>query len=714
MMSPGKHDEDVILFSVRTKILLIFLALSVTALIVTGYLAFSQMDEANRFAIGRSADLGNKASDSSTTALESDAQDSLLRLAKDQAYISNILFEQVRGDIDIMAYYASEIQDHPEMIREGHHYTQNETPSDRFSTTLLFYSPGTENLVAAEEVNAAGMMDQIFIPVYSANHRISAVYVGTDSGIAVIYPWTSGLDATFDVRQRNWFSNAKKNGGITWSKPYIDMLGQGLMITCSRPVYDSRTGQTWVIGADVTLDTINQNIIGTQVGDRGYAMLIDESGNIITRPGLSAGDRRWDTSFETENLLQSNNPDLVEVTHRMIAGNTGIDRVKFDDGDRFISYTPIPSVNWSVAVVMPVEEVTAPAQLIREQIQGESVDAAAHMASQQDAMKTIFIGIFFLLLVIVVALTVFFSRYLTEPLLKLQKGAEAVGKGDLDYRVEVNTRDEFGSVARAFNTMASDLREYISTLKRTTAEKERILKELEIAKGIQQSFLPESAPVIPGFDLEGFNLPALEVGGDFYDFIPLDSDHYGLVIADVSGKGVPAALFMALSRTLIRASASSIDDPVSSIREANRHIFDDSKTIMFVTLFYAVLDCRAKTLMCVNAGHNPLIHIGAASSRVTLLNAKGIALGVLDEIALDSVNIQLQTGDVIVLYTDGVTEATNELDEEYGDERLTRCVEREKTHTSKEIIAAIVEEVTAFAGTRPQHDDITIMVLKVR
>jgi sigma-B regulation protein RsbU (phosphoserine phosphatase) len=329
-------------------------------------------------------------------------------------------------------------------------------------------------------------------------------------------------------------------------------------------------------------------------------------------------------------------------------------------------------------------------------------------------MKTIFIGIFFILIVVVVVLTIVFSRFLTEPLLKLQKGAEAIGRGDLEYRVDVHTRDEFGSLARAFNTMASDLREYISTLKRTTAEKERMLKELEIAKGIQQSFLPESAPVLPGFDLEGFNLPALEVGGDFYDFIPLDSDHFGLVIADVSGKGVPAALFMALSRTLIRASASSIEDPVSSIREANHHIFDDSKTSMFVTLFYAVLDCRAKTLMFVNAGHNPPIHIGAASSRVTLLNAKGIALGVLDEIALDSVNIQLRTGDVIVLYTDGVTEATNEQDEEFGDERLTRCVEREKTHTSKEIIAAIVEEVTTFAGTRPQHDDITIMVLKVR
>jgi sigma-B regulation protein RsbU (phosphoserine phosphatase) len=712
-MSQGKEEDTTVRFSVRTKILLVFLALSLAALLVTGFLAFSQMDQTSQYAVDRSTDLGNKASESSSAALESDAQASLLRLAKDQAYISSILFEQVRGDIDIMAYYAGEIQARNGTVPERHYYTQDDPPADKYSTTVIFYAPGTRNTVSAEEVNAAAMMDQIFIPIYSADERISAVYVGTESGVTFIYPWTSGLNASFDPRLRSWFVDAKKNGGITWSKPYVDLLGHGLMMTCSRPVYDSRTGRTWVIGADVTIDTINQNIIGTQVGDRGYAMLIDESGNIITRPGLSAGDQRWDESFNTENLLKSNNSGLVEVTRRMTAGDTGIARVAFDDGDRFIAYAPVTGVNWSVGVVMPVDEVTAPARLTRQQIENDTLDAAAHMTSQQEMMKTVFIAIFFVLLAAVIILTIIFSRFLTEPLTKLQKGAEAVGHGDLDYRVYVNTRDEFGSLARAFNTMASDLKEYISTLKRTTAEKERMLKELEIAKGIQQSFLPESAPELPGFDLEGFSLPALEVGGDFYDFIPLDSDHYGLVIADVSGKGVPAALFMALSRTLIRASASSIDDPVSSIREANGHIFQDSKTSMFVTLFYAVLDCRARTLKFINAGHNPPIFVGAAPAGVTLLNAKGIALGVLDEIALESVDIQLRTGDVVVLYTDGVTEATNAQDEEYGVERLTRCVEREKARTSKDIIAAIVQEVTAFAGTRPQHDDITIMVLKV-
>lgn len=712
-MNPGTRSPPVIRFPLRTKILLVFLLLSLVALGATGYLAFTQMEDVSAFAAGRSTALGTKASADSAAALETSARASLLKLATDQAYISSIIFERVRADIGTMAYYAGEIQAHPERVRTQRLYTQDDVPEDRYATTVLFYSPGAKETVTAQERDAAGMMGDIFIPVYANNRQLSAVYVGTGSGISVIYPWTDGMNASFDPRLRSWFAEARRTGGVTWSEPYVDLLGHGLMVTCSRPFHDNRTGRTWVIGADVTIDTINQNIIGTQVGDRGYAMLIDSAGHVITRPGLSAGDRRWDESFVTEDLLSSANPGLVRVAREMTAGKTGIGRVAFEDGDRFIAYAPVTGVNWSVGVVMPVDDVTAPARLSQETIQADTRAAAEHMASQQQVMKTIFAGIFLVLILVVVVLTWTFSRFLTGPLQKLEKGAEEIGRGNLDYVVEVNTQDEFGSLAYSFNTMASDLREYISTLKRTTAEKERMLKELEIARGIQQDFLPETAPEIPGFDLDGFNLPALEVGGDFYDFIPLDTDQTGLVIADVSGKGVPAALFMALSRTLIRASAHSAGDPAGSLREANVHLVEDSKTGMFVTLFYAILDGRAKTLTYVNAGHNPPILVSAGSVSVKLLSAKGIALGVIDGIELESVKIPLNAGDLVVLYTDGVTEATSETYAEYGTDRLTDCVMRNRDRTAREIREAIVRDVIAFAGTQPQHDDITIMVLKV-
>lgn len=713
-MAGEEEDRRRFRFSVKTKILLVFLALSVSGLLVTGILAFVQIGDVSRYAVESSSALGDRAVEDSTAAMERDARGSLLRLAQDQAYISNIIFDRVSGEIEMLVRYAGEIQADPSRVRPRHFYLQDEEPQDPASTTVLFLSPGVEKDIPVEERNAAGMMTDIFIPLFASDKNLAAVYVGTESGMSFIYPWFTGMDATFDPRLRGWFRQAKETGAMTWSEPYVDLLGHGLMMTCSKPVSNPTRGWFWVIGADVTVETINRNIIGTQVGESGYAMLIDQHGNVITRPGLSSGDMRWDESFVTENLLESGNAGLVAVVRDMTAGKEGVARVSFEGGDRFIAFAPVKSVNWSVGVVMPVDEVIAPALSTRQRILGASEETASHITWQQEQLKTVFTAAFLILLVVVIVLSLVFSRYLTRPLEDLKRGSEAVGKGDLDYQVEVHTGDEFEDLAVSFNRMAGDLKEHIQSLRLTTAEKERIQKELEIARGIQQSFLPESAPRIPGIDLEGLNLPAAEVGGDFYDFIPVGSTSWGLVIADVSGKGVPAALFMALSRTLIRASATRNPDPVESIREANHSIYLDSKTSMFVTLFYAILDIREKTLTFVNAGHNPPLLVSPGSSGVTLLKARGIALGVIDDVDLEPVRVALSPGDVVVLYTDGVTEATNERDEEYGVERLSTLVQASKVSSAREIIDAIVEDVTAFAGSRPQFDDITLMVLKVK
>jgi sigma-B regulation protein RsbU (phosphoserine phosphatase) len=205
--------------------------------------------------------------------------------------------------------------------------------------------------------------------------------------------------------------------------------------------------------------------------------------------------------------------------------------------------------------------------------------------------------------------------------------------------------------------------------------------------------------VLPGFDLAGFNLPAREVGGDFYDYIPVGEGCWGVEIADVSGKGVPAALFMALSRTLVRASASENPDPAGSILEANRYICMDSKTSMFVTLFYGILDTRKAIFTYVNAGHNPPLLFRAGSSGAELLRGKGIALGILDDIELELTELRLNLGDTVVFYTDGVTEATNERDEEYGMERLKEIIPKLLDLAAREMIDAIVKDVAPLPAT---------------
>lgn len=242
--------------------------------------------------------------------------------------------------------------------------------------------------------------------------------------------------------------------------------------------------------------------------------------------------------------------------------------------------------------------------------------------------------------------------------------------------------------------------------------------ELEIAAEIQRSFLPETIPQIQGYEIAATSLPAKEVGGDFFDVVPLDviplsEKRMGILIADVSGKGVPAALFMALSRVIVRVSSTWFKIPREIIRHANVIIAADSRTGMFVTLFYGVIDEKERKMTYVNAGHNPPIIFRGSSGKTEELEATGVAIGILDDADYSQAEVGLSSGDIILLYTDGVTEAINEKEEMFEVERLMNTITSAPSGSASEIMENIIRAVFAFSGKTPQYDDITLMVIKV-
>jgi len=242
--------------------------------------------------------------------------------------------------------------------------------------------------------------------------------------------------------------------------------------------------------------------------------------------------------------------------------------------------------------------------------------------------------------------------------------------------------------------------------------------ELSIAAEIQKSFLPDTLPNFPKFEMAGKSIPAKEVGGDFFDFMPLElipfsKTQMGIMIADVAGKGVPAALFMALSRIVIRISALWFKNCNDAIAFANPVITHDSKTGMFVTLFLGILDNQTMNMSYVNAGHNPPLVFRAESGKIEELRPTGIAIGILEDIPYDQESVHLNNGDIVVLYTDGVTEAINTHTEEFGVPRLIQTVQNSVSLPVEEIVSTIVSSVSTFSGVQPQHDDITLLVIKV-
>jgi HAMP domain-containing protein len=484
----------------------------------------------------------------------------------------------------------------------------------------------------------------------------------------------------------------------------LDVAGQLRIYFNNHPVYDRERLMSYTDLVEVALQTI---------GDTGYTAVF-EKGTGIMRIHPNAAFINYDM-----HQLQDKLPDFWKIYSRALDGSISSGYYLWEDPDgrmreKFMYMAPVEGTPFMAAATAYVDEISKPMVSMENRVSVETEETIDRIGETISQARVYFI-IFFGLALVVVALLVFWlSRKITAPIKVLSQGSQAIGNGDLDYKVDVHSGDELEGLANSFNQMSSDLKKFTVELRRTTAEKERVEKELEIARGIQQSFLPENPPAIEGMELAALNLSAKEVGGDFYDFIPVGTKKWGLVIADVSGKGVPAALFMALSRTLVRANVSDNLSAAATIIKSNELISENDRSNMFVTLFYGVLDPVKRSLTYVSAGHNPPFVIRRGGQDIITLKARGVALGVMPDIELEEKEIILDSGDVVVLYTDGVTEAVNNHDELIGEQRVMKLAEQSRELSAAEIVQRIKNGVLEFSQEQPQFDDITLMVLKVK
>jgi len=252
-------------------------------------------------------------------------------------------------------------------------------------------------------------------------------------------------------------------------------------------------------------------------------------------------------------------------------------------------------------------------------------------------------------------------------------------------------------------------------LKRTTAEKERIGSELRIASEIQKSILPRTFPPFPhreDFIIYAEAIPAKEMGGDFYDFFLIDENRLAFVIADVSGKGVPAAIFMAITRTLVKATGLKGVSAGECLQQVNSILCPENDSAMFVTIFYAILNTRTGELSYSNGGHNIPYLLSGKGGVEFVPNTPGMALGIDDTFVYQTKTLSVRPGDALFLYTDGVTEAMNHNNEMYSDRRLQSFLQQWNGATPEDMIRGSVAEVKTFAGDVPQSDDITILALR--
>ena len=298
---------------------------------------------------------------------------------------------------------------------------------------------------------------------------------------------------------------------------------------------------------------------------------------------------------------------------------------------------------------------------------------------------------------------------------KLAAATDEIAAGNFDVAIpEMHSKDEVSHLAASFNFMKISLRQYIDNLMETTAAKQKMESELKIAHEIQMGILPKIFPPFPDspeFDIYAVIEPAKEVGGDFYDFFLLENSFLYFAIGDVSGKGVPASLFMAVTKTLIKAT-TTIDLPLNEIiSKVNNDLCRENDSSMFVTIFFARINIRTGEVDFVNAGHN-LPYIVSQNGEIKKIKKTGdIAVGILNDYPYQLGKITLAENDKLYLYTDGITEAQNIKDELYSDKRLEEFLQTQLQSTAKELVLNSVKEVKRFSDIAPQSDDITSFVL---
>lgn len=493
----------------------------------------------------------------------------------------------------------------------------------------------------------------------------------------------------------DWYQIPRELGRQQWSEPYFDEgAGNILMSTCSVPFYRVIDGQRrlqGIVTADISLDALTEFISSVKILKTGYAALFSRNGMILAHPlkdaimnetFFSIAEGRQDTA-------------LRRLGQKMIRGESGfVHYVSLVGADSWMYYTPIPSSGWSLAVVFPEDELLANVRRL-------SMTMAA-------------LGISGIALLLLAVMSV--AKAVIKPLQALQAATDEIASGNFDVALPLpKANDEVGGLTRDFQLMQESLKQYIANLTETTAAKERIQSELKVATDIQAGLLPRSFPPFPEhseFEIFASMVPAKEVGGDFYDFFFIDDDQLCFLIADVSDKGVPAALYMMVAKTLLKTEGQRLGEPDRILASVNNILAADNESCMFATVFCAILNINSGHVRFANAGHNPPLLLDSQGVRY-LQPKPGLMLGAISDAAYASEHLQLEQDALLFLYTDGVTEAKNPHEELYGEQRLLEALQNVADRRATTMVHAVGSALSQHADGAPQSDDITMLAIKM-
>jgi HAMP domain-containing protein len=458
-----------------TRLLLLFSGLSVLALASAGSLALVYLQGLRTDALQATSTLGGRATRDSAQALQLQATDSLLGLVEDQAVFGGSFFDRLEAEVSLAAQYTSALwaTGADGRLQAG---AAAEAASGQRGRAAWVIAPTADPAAAAKDLVRSFALEEVFALLDENDDSVDSIYLGTESGLLYLTPTNSVPDTgVYDPRIRPWYELAKGTDRPMWSDPYLDAGGAGLVLTVSRAARMPDGSLIGVVGADVTAEMLSQRVLSTRLGEQGYPFILDREGHVIAHPEITAKDTGWDQTFETDDLLLSDNPSMRRVAEEMVAGRSGTGIIGMREGDQIVAYAPVPNTSWSIGFAVPISQVTAPAQSTAVRIAEAIADTSGDMRRRIQLAEASFGIVFVVLVLLVLVGTALLSRTIVRPIQRVTEAAQALERGDLqDEQIAVlqqaDSRDEVSTLSRVFARMAAEVRAREAQLRQQVEE----------------------------------------------------------------------------------------------------------------------------------------------------------------------------------------------------------------------------------------------------
>ena len=653
--------------------------------------------------------------------MESMIQDAMESQVMLESLVIDDMFRQLSGHVTLLEDYAAEVF----AEAEGFEGKQMLSP-DKFragvlcSQYLLASSASLNDPMVKRDLAVMGDLTD-FMESLARTGWLDSCIVSTPSGVTVITdnkPETKVDDngpISYDARTRAWYIKAVETGGLCFTDVEQDYFSDNIGVVCACPIYiDGQLAA--VVAADLFLDKLYKTFAEFE-DENGFVFVINQNGQVIYSPKQS-GILKTQVS-ENAVDLRSPGSGLSAFITGVLEGHTDTMSVDVEGKDYYMSGSRMPTLGWAVITVESSSVVHEPMEALEKKVVNAMMQSTGSLETMVN--QTIRVGLLILSAIFLggCVMALIISAHITKPIRTMTGKLKSLKGNDLDFVMDKTylTHDEIEVLARAFEELSQRTKLYIQEITQITSEKERISAELNVATQIQADMLPSIFPPYPDqteFDLFATMTPAKEVGGDFYDFFMTDENHIALVMADVSGKGVPAALFMVIAKTILKNRAMLGGTPSEILRDVNMQLCDGDRSQLFVTIWLAIIDIRTGKGVAANAGHeHPALSRKGKPFELVVYRHSPV-IGMMDDVDFTEHEFQLDSGDTLFVYTDGVTEANDAQGHLFGDDRLIEALNTDPEATPEKVIGNVRAGIRRFVAGAEQFDDITMLCFKFK